>query len=102
MRVLVMFDLPVKKKAEKQHYVRFRKFLLEDGYSMMQFSIYGRVTNGLDGVDKHIRRLKANLPPKGSVRAMTITEKQYAAMLFLVGSPSEQEKTVGAQLEMWL
>lgn len=102
MRLIVMFDLPVTGKKERRRYQRFRKFLIGDGYSMIQYSVYSRVTNGIDGVQKHLRRLRANLPPAGSVRAMTVTEKQYASMLILVGVPNEQEKTVGAQTQMWL
>ena len=102
MRLLVLFDLPVKEKRDKKSYQRFHKFLLEDGYAMVQLSVYVRITNGTDGVDKHLRRLKAHLPPRGSVRALTITEKQYSSMLFLVGAPSVQEKSVGAQLHLWL
>ncbi len=102
MRLLVLFDLPVIRKDDKRNYQRFRKFLLEDGYTMLQFSVYARVTKGPDGVNTHVGRLKANLPPKGSVRALTLTEKQYAGMLFLVGKPSNQEETVGPQLELWL
>ncbi|MBI4984737.1 MAG: hypothetical protein HZC24_05185 [Rhodocyclales bacterium] len=35
-----------------------------------------------------------NLPPDGSVRAMTVTEKQYAGMRLPVGLPLFQEKKV--------
>lgn len=96
MRLLVFFDLPMVTKAEKRAYVQFRKFLLNDGYDMIQWSVYGRVLNGIDAEKKHLARLTENLPPKGSVRAMTVTEKQYASMLLLVGKPLFQEKNVSA------
>jgi CRISPR-associated protein Cas2 len=102
MRLMVLFDLPVSSKASRRCYQQFHKFLIKDGYTMMQFSVYTRIANGLDGVQKHTARLRANLPPKGHVRAMTITEKQYETMLFLVGKPAVQEKTVGSQLQIWL
>ncbi len=102
MRLMVFFDLPVKSKLSRRHYQQFHKFLIKDGYVMMQFSVYTRIVNGLDGLDKHMKRLRANLPPKGHVRAMSITEKQYADMHFLVGRPTAQEETVGAQLQMRL
>lgn len=69
MRMLVFFDLPVVTKAERRAYTLFRRFLLNDGYDMIQFSVYGRILNGSDAVDKHMKRLLANLPPEGSVRA---------------------------------
>ncbi|MBN1192261.1 MAG: CRISPR-associated endonuclease Cas2 [Coriobacteriia bacterium] len=102
MRLIVLFDLPVRTKPDKRAYQQFHKFLISDGYVMMQLSVYTRITNGLDGVQKHLARLKANLPSKGSVRAMTVTEKQYESMLFLVGKPTAQEKTVASQLQIWL
>jgi CRISPR-associated protein Cas2 len=46
MRLLVFFDLPMVTKAEKRAYVQFRKFLLNDGYDMIQWSVYGRILNG--------------------------------------------------------
>lgn len=102
MRLLVLFDLPVSSKKSRKHYQQFHKFLLCDGYTMLQFSVYARVTKGLDGVETHLRRLRANLPPKGNVRAMAITEKQYESMWFLVGAPTQQEKSVGSQLQLLL
>ena len=102
MRLIVLFDLPVKSKPDRRAYQQFHKFLISDGYVMMQFSVYTRITNGLDGMQKHLARLKANLPSKGSVRAMSVTEKQYESMFFLVGRPTPQERTVASQLQIWL
>lgn len=96
MRLLVFFDLPMVTKAEKRAYVQFRRFLLNDGYDMIQWSVYGRLLNGADAQQKHLRRLIDNLPPKGSVRCMTVTEKQYASIQLLVGIPRFQEKKVTA------
>lgn len=96
MRILVFFDLPVVKKEDRKEYSIFRRFLINDGYSMLQYSVYSRICNGSDGVEKHVIRLKANLPPKGSVRYLQLTEKQYSEMKFLVGSPKKQEKVINS------
>lgn len=96
MRLLVFFDLPMVTKAEKRAYVQFRRFLLNDGYDIIQWSVYGRILNGVDAEKKHLTRLVENLPPKGAVRAMTVTEKQYAGIRLLVGKPVFQEKIVTA------
>jgi CRISPR-associated protein Cas2 len=96
MRLLVFFDLPMVTKAEKRAYQQFRKFLLNDGYDMIQWSVYGRILNGVDAEKKHLARLAENLPPEGSVRCLTVTEKQYASMRLLVGMPLFQEKKVSA------
>ena len=96
MRLLVFFDLPVVKKEDRKEYQNFRRFLLNDGYIMLQFSVYSRICNGIDGINKHINRLQKNIPPKGSVRYLQITEKQYTEMKFLVGSPKKQEKQINS------
>ena len=97
MRMLVFFDLPVGTRAERRAYTRFRRFLLNDGFDMIQFSVYGRILNGRDAEQKHMQRLVLNLPPDGSVRVLTVTEKQYASMKLLCGMPLFQEKAVQAQ-----
>ncbi len=96
MRLIVFFDLPMVTKAEKRAYVQFRRFLLNDGYDMMQWSVYGRILNGSDAETKHLARLACNLPPEGSVRCMTVTERQYAGIRLLVGTPHFQEKKIPA------
>jgi CRISPR-associated protein Cas2 len=96
MRMLVFFDLPVVTRAERRAYTQFRRFLLNDGFDMIQFSVYGRILNGRDAEEKHMQRVVANLPPEGSVRVLTVTEKQFASMKLLVGLPLFQEKQVGA------
>ena len=96
MRMMVFFDLPTVTKAEKRAYTLFRRFLLNDCYDMIQFSIYGRILNGTDAEDKHMKRLLVNLPPEGSIRVLTVTEKQYASMKILVGMPLFQEKQVNS------
>lgn len=94
MRLMVFFDLPMVTRAERRAYAQFRKFLLNDGYDMIQFSVYGRILYGNDAEEKHMKRLLANLPPEGSVRMLTVTEKQFASMRLLVGMPLFQEKKV--------
>ena len=96
MRLIVFFDLPMVTKAEKRAYVQFRRFLLNDGYDMIQWSVYGRILNGKDAQTKHLARLSDNLPPHGSIRCMTVTEKQYAGIQLLIGMPLFQEKKVAA------
>jgi CRISPR-associated protein Cas2 len=94
MRMLVFFDLPVATKADRRAYTIFRRFLINDGYDMIQFSVYGRILNGNDALEKHYKRLVNNLPPEGSVRCLSVTEKQFASMKLLVGLPLFQEKAV--------
>lgn len=94
MRIMVLFDLPVTTPEGRKEAAKFRNFLLNDGYNMLQFSVYSRICSGPDATQKHIVRINKNLPPQGSVRLLTVTEKQYSKMMFLLGEPTIQEKFV--------
>ena len=98
MRLLVFFDLPVNKSEQRRIATRFRKDLLDDGYTMLQFSVYCRVCRGQDIVDRQIKRLKKIIPAEGNVRILQVTDKQYGSMLFLVGEPKKEEKFGAEQL----
>lgn len=92
MRILVFFDLPVKTKSERREATRFRNFLLTDGYHMLQYSVYARVCNGMDAVEKHRTRVKQNLPNNGAIRLLVITEKQYEAIDILLGNLTQADE----------
>ncbi len=92
MRILVFFDLPVTTPKDRKLYAAFRKFLIKDGYDMLQFSVYSRITKNHDDTRKHVERLRKNQPPKGSVRVLTVTEKQYNSMMILVGERTAAEE----------
>ncbi len=94
MRLMVMFDLPVKTKAERRAASQFRKFLLQDGYYMLQFSVYVRVCSGLDSVTTHTRRLKLNIPSCGMVTKLIVTERQYQQCELLIGEPRPEDSPI--------
>ena len=98
MWLMVLFDLPVGTKTERRHATRFRTFLKNDGYLMIQFSVYARVCRAEEGVEKHLKRVQSNLPPAGSVRTLQITDKQFARMKLLVGHREKSEKKATQQL----
>ncbi len=98
MWVFVFFDLPVGTKAERRYATRFRNFLKDDGYLMLQWSVYVRVCRGVDAVEKHIERVRRNLPPQGSVRALQVTDRQYGRMKTLLGEPAKNERVAPIQL----
>lgn len=97
MRIIVLFDLPTSTKEERSAATHFRNFLLDDGFDMLQYSVYSRLCSNRDIADKHIRRAKRNAPNKGSVRVMNLTEKQFTTMHILVGERSIQEMRLSAR-----
>jgi len=98
MYLFVMFDLPVGTKSERRAATQFRNFLKKDGYDMLQFSVYVRVCRGQSAADKHLKRLSSIVPSHGGIRAFTITDKQYARQVILVGKRKKQEQTGPEQL----
>ncbi|MFV0424211.1 MAG: CRISPR-associated endonuclease Cas2 [Bacilli bacterium] len=94
MRIIVMFDLPTITHKEKQEYSTFRRFLLGNGYIMVQYSVYSRFCRNNTDVNKHIKRLIDNKPKYGNVRVLQVTEKQYENMVFLIGEFNFHEKTI--------
>ncbi len=97
MRLLVFFDLPTTSHEERRAYTLFRRFLIKDGYDMIQWSVYGRIVNGMDAAEKHLKRLENNLPKWGSIRYLQVSEKQFASMRLLIGKRDFQEKKVHAE-----
>ncbi len=85
MRILVMFDLPVKTTAERKEYTRFRKYLIKSGFLMMQESVYCKMSPNSTLADAVIENVRKNKPEKGLVQVLRVTEKQYAKMEFIVG-----------------
>jgi CRISPR-associated protein Cas2 len=98
--LFVFFDLPVGTKPERRAATRFRNFLKDDGYMMLQFSVYARVCRGEEAVDKHLQRVTRNLPTRGSVRALQVTDRQYGRMRLLLGEAGKNEKVAHQQLVM--
>lgn len=98
MRILVFFDLPVVTATERKAAAKFRDFLLKDGYHMIQWSVYSRICNGNDTVTTHKQRLKQNLPRKGSVRLLTLTERQYENMDIPLGEKMFDDNSDSTEL----
>ena len=77
MWIMVMFDLPVVAPKERKAATKFRKFLLDQGFEMAQYSVYMRFCAGKEQVETHAKRIQANLPGSGSVHLLSFTDKQY-------------------------
>lgn len=97
MRLLVMFDLPTATKEDKREYLHFRKSLIKMGFDMLQYSVYARITRNNDDAKKYIKLVQLALPPIGSVRVLQVTEKQYAAMMIMLGEKTPTENLLGTQ-----
>ncbi len=94
MRYIIFFDLPVTTEEKRKAANQFRLFLKKDGYQMLQLSVYSRILRGRESMQKHFKRIKQHLPKEGAIRALLVTEKQFAQMAILLGERNLQEKKV--------
>lgn len=99
--MIAMFDLPVDTKSARRAYARFRKELLEDGFTMMQFSIYIRHCASIDNAEMHATRMGARVPERGEVRFLTITDNQFSRIKVFVGRKREKVPPAPAQLQLF-
>lgn len=87
-----MFDMPTITIEDRKNYTKFRDKLIDDGFVMIQYSIYIRICKNQDDIFKHISRVKSFAPQKGNIRLLQVTEKQYEQMIMLRGVKNDDEK----------
>lgn len=101
MWIIVFFDLPTDTKKAKRAYTDFRKALLEDGFAMMQYSVYYRHCASKENSAVHMERVRESVPPDGEVRLMQFTDKQFERMEVFLGKRRTKTEEAPAQLEMF-
>ena len=101
MWLFVMFDLPTFTKEHRKAASRYRKELLKDGFSMMQYSVYYRHCVSTEHAEVHSKHLSAEVPAEGEVRLITITDKQFAKMHIIQGKKRSEPENSPAQLEFF-
>ncbi|MCM1488553.1 MAG: CRISPR-associated endonuclease Cas2 [Firmicutes bacterium] len=85
MRVFVFFDLPVVTLENRRNYTKFRKYLIKNGFIMMQESVYCRMALNQNSARIIADNLRRNKPPNGLVQVLCVTEKQFSKMEFITG-----------------
>jgi CRISPR-associated protein Cas2 len=101
MWLLVFFDLPTEKKKDRKNASKFRKNLLDDGFTMFQFSIYMRHCASRENSIVHSRRVKSFLPEFGQVAVMCITDKQFGMIELFYGQKEKERPNIPLQLELF-
>lgn len=90
MRIIVMFDLPVKTAENRRNYNRFRRELIKNGFVMMQESIYTRMLLNQTAMHSACQFIKKIKPPEGLIQILTITEKQFANIEYILGESKSE------------
>ncbi|KAF3982406.1 MAG: CRISPR-associated endonuclease Cas2 [Methylococcales symbiont of Hymedesmia sp. n. MRB-2018] len=101
MWLIVLFDLPTDTKEARKEYTQFRKFLLNDGYTMMQYSVYMRHSSSDENAIVHVKRVKACLPDDGEVRIIKITDKQFSKIEVYYGKKHKPAEKAPLQLDFF-
>jgi len=101
MWVFVHFDLPTETKKDRKNYTKFRKYLLEDGFNMIQYSMYARHCSSRENADVHKKRVKSHLPPLGQVIIFEITDVQFGRLEFFYGKKPKENPNQPKQLELF-
>ena len=101
MWLFAMFDLPVTTARARKRYARFRKLLISQGFSMLQFSVYARYCESEEASVAYRGRIRAGLPPEGYVRLLAVTDRQFGKMESYIGEISELVEKPPSQLVLF-
>ena len=85
MWIMVLFDLPVTTEKERKKATKFRNFLLDNSFEMVQFSVYMRPYPSKEHVERLVKLIENNVPEDGKVDILPITDKQYENIVTIRG-----------------
>lgn len=91
MRLIVIFDLPTETKADQRRYRKFVKYLANEGYLRVQYSVYSKLCINSNSAVTASKKLENNTPSDGDVRYLVITEGQYQKIINVNNTYSLQE-----------
>ena len=94
---MAMFDLPVMTDKERKAATRFRNDLLDDGFLMIQFSVYARPCVSFEQLSKHLAIIQKMVPEAGNVRLSYITDEQWAKSVMVIGPNYQQGSRQGTR-----
>ena len=101
MWIMVFFDLPTGTKKERKEASWFRKLLMQDGFTMFQFSIYMRHCPSRENAAVHTKRVKSYLPSNGHVGMLQITDKQFGMIELFYSKKEEKKPVMNQQLSLF-
>lgn len=101
MWLFVFFDLPTSTREYRRVYSAFRKRIQEDGFNMLQYSVYTRHCASRESMLAHIKRVKKLVPKEGQVTILQITDKQYSGMVNILGRVHHALEGAPSQLELF-
>ncbi len=94
VKLLCIFDLPMDLPEQQRQYRFFRKSLIKNGFTMLQYSVYVRTCPNKEYAKRLIPKLEEFSPVGGNIRIISITEKQYDDMVLILGRKTSNEKKI--------
>ena len=101
MWMMVMFDLPTETPSQRKSASKFRKFLQDEGFEMVQFSVYVQFTGTWESSQKFVRAIKKNNPQYGDVNILFFTDKQFSNIIHIENRVDKSLKSEPAQFELF-
>ncbi len=99
--LFALFDLPTKSRQQRREYTQFRKSLLAQGFTMLQYSVYARYCPDEESAETQRRVIRGALPPEGQVRVMGVTDRQFGKMEVYFGENRVEVEDPPAQLMLF-
>lgn len=102
--IFAIFDLPVKEASERRLATNFRADLLDEGFIMLQYSVYARPCVHQEAVAKYTIRVKQLAPQSGKVRIFFLTDNQWRRAVTIESPdyrPSFEEPEMPDQMTFW-
>ena len=98
MWLFAMFDLPVDKPELRREYSQFRRSLLKEGFTMLQYSVYAHYVRSEESEEVFRGKVRMSLPSHGQVRLISVTDRQFEKMDVFVGKKRERVEDPPHQL----
>ena len=92
MWIIALYDIPTTNKEYVKEYRRLRKFLLSEGFTMEQYSVYTKHCPGMPHVFKVKRRIEKFKLKYGTLMLIVLTDKQYGMIEHIYGTDLPPKK----------
>ena len=105
--LLVLFDLPVMTEDERKAATKFRNDLLEQGYLMLQYSVYAKCAVTFERKASLIRQIRKIAPGTGNIHCIFLTDAQWSSSVIISSGGEKSKRQIdkdsknAEQLQFW-
>ena len=96
--LLVIYDLPVVEELDRKAATKFRRDIMDVGFSMLQQSVYIKPCVTHSKIRTAVKKIKKIAPAKGKAQIIFLTDCQWAKSEVIVG---EIKPEMPRQTEFW-